>query len=144
MSAKETRASPSPSLNSSAIPSRGRTTVASWSGSLTSQPFFGSRRFPPPVAPTPLSVSRELAAPARPPPFVGPPEAGGSGPRGGDQLRDRQPGVEDLGLEGGDLVLADQPVVDRRNGVLPQLRLRNPGAQVARDRAHVPVEQLVP
>lgn len=35
-------------------------------------------------------------------------------------------------------------VVDRRHRVLPQLRLGHPGAEVAGDRAHVAVQQLVP
>ena len=37
-----------------------------------------------------------------------------------------------------------QLVVDRGDGVLPQLRLRNPRAEVARHRSHVAVKQLVP
>ena len=40
--------------------------------------------------------------------------------------------------------LADQLVVDGGHGVLPQLRLRDPRTEVARDRSHVAVQQLVP
>ena len=40
--------------------------------------------------------------------------------------------------------VADQLMIDRRDGVLPQLRLRNPRAEVARDGPHVAVQQLVP
>ena len=40
--------------------------------------------------------------------------------------------------------VADQLVVDRGHRVLPELRLRHPGAEVARDRPHVAVQQLVP
>ena len=35
-------------------------------------------------------------------------------------------------------------MIDRGDGVLPQLRLRNPWAEVARDGTHVAVQQLVP
>ena len=38
----------------------------------------------------------------------------------------------------------DQFMIDRGDGVLPQLRLRNPWAEVARDGTHVAVQQLVP
>ena len=40
--------------------------------------------------------------------------------------------------------VGDQLVVDRRDGVLPQLRRRHPGAEVAGQRTHVAVQQLVP
>ena len=40
--------------------------------------------------------------------------------------------------------VVDQLVVDGRDRVLPQLRLRDPRAEVARDRAHVAVQQLEP
>ena len=35
-------------------------------------------------------------------------------------------------------------MIDRGDGVLPQLRRRNPRAEVARDGSHVAVQQLVP
>ena len=38
----------------------------------------------------------------------------------------------------------DQLVIDLGDGVLPQLRLRNPRPEVARERTHVAVQQLVP
>ena len=49
-----------------------------------------------------------------------------------------------VSLQRRDLRLADQLVVDGGHGILPQLRLRNPGAEVAGDGPHVAVEQLVP
>ena len=55
-----------------------------------------------------------------------------------------QPRLEDLGLEGGDVLVADQLVIDRGDRVLPQLRLGHPRAEVARDGPHVAVQQLVP
>ena len=76
--------------------------------------------------------------------LVGAAEARRRRPGGGDQLRDRQPRVEDRALEGGDVVVVDQLVVDRGHRVLPQLRLGDPRAEVARDRPHVAVQQLVP
>lgn len=43
---------------------------------------------------------------------------------------------EDLALEGGDVLLPDQLVIDLRDWILPQLRLQNPPAEVARTRTH--------
>ena len=77
-------------------------------------------------------------------PLVGAAEAGRRSPGRGDELRDGQARVEDLALEGGDVLLTDQLVIDGRDGVLPQLRLGDPRAEVARARAHVAVEQLEP
>ena len=54
-----------PALNSGWIPSRVRTTVASWSGSLASQPDCGSSRIRPPLAPPRLSLPRNDAADAQ-------------------------------------------------------------------------------
>ena len=54
------------------------------------------------------------------------------------------PGAEDLLLERGDVLVADQLVVDRRDRVLPQLGLGHPRTEVARDGSHVAVQQLVP
>src|SRR2546430_10449608 len=51
---------------------------------------------------------------------------------------------EDLLLESSDVVLADQGMIDLGDGVLPQLRLRDPRAEVAREGAHVAVQQLEP
>ena len=79
-----------------------------------------------------------------PAPLVGAAEARRGRPRGGDQLGDGQSRREDLVLEGGDVLLPDQLVIDVGDGVLPQLRLRNPRAEVARDGSHVAVQQLVP
>src|SRR4029453_14823226 len=76
--------------------------------------------------------------------IVGAAEAGRRRPRGRDQLRNAQPGVEDRRLERGDVVVVDQLVVDRGDRVLPQLRLGPPGTQVPRHRSHVAVQQLVP
>ena len=48
-------------------------------------------------------------------------------------------------LEGGDVLLANQFMIDLGDGVLPQLRLRrNLGAEIPRDRPHVAVRQLEP
>ena len=82
--------------------------------------------------------------PVRAAALVGAAEARRRRPRGGHELGDGQPRREQLVLEGGDVVVPDQLVVDVRDGVLPQLRLRDPRAEIARGRAHVPVEQLVP
>ena len=72
-------------------------------------------------------------------------ERRGRRPRGGDELGDGQAGGEDLPLEPGDVVGADQFVVHRRHRVLPdQLLRRNLGAEVADPRAHVAVGQLEP
>ena len=103
--------------------------LASSAGSLTSQSFCGARRIRAPLAPPRLSVPRKRRR---------------RRPGGGDQLRDGQPRGEDLALEGGDVRVADQLVVDRGDGVLPQLRLGDPRAEVARHRPHVAVQQLVP
>src|SRR3712207_8891575 len=58
--------------------------------------------------------------------LVGAAEAGRRVPGGRNEVRDGQARVEDLALEGGDVLLGDQLVVDRRDRVLPQLRLRHP------------------
>src|SRR4030095_15120321 len=65
-------------------------------------------------------------------------------PGGKDQLRDGQPRGEELALEGSDVLLPDHFMVDRGDRVLPQLWLWNPRAEVARDRSHVAVQELVP
>ena len=51
-------------LNAAWMPSRALSTVASWSGSLTSQPRCGSRRMRAPLAPPRLSLPRNDAAEA--------------------------------------------------------------------------------
>jgi hypothetical protein len=56
----------------------------------------------------------------------------------------RRAGLEDLALERSDVHAADQLVVDRGYGVLPQLRLGPPRAEVPRHGTHVAVQQLVP
>ncbi len=76
--------------------------------------------------------------------LVGAAEAGRRRPRRGDQLGDGQSRSEDLLLERGDVLVPDQVVIHGRNGVLPQLRLRNPRAEIAGDGSHVAVKQLVP
>src|SRR5438067_37471 len=58
--------------------------------------------------------------------LVGAAEAGCGAPRRGHEFRDGQSRVEELALEGSDVLLADELVIDRRNGVLPKLRPRNP------------------
>ncbi len=77
--------------------------------------------------------------------LVGAAEGGRRRPGGRHHLRDGQLRGEDLLLEVGDLLLADQLVVDRGNRVLPdQLFLRHFRSQVAGARAHVAVRQLEP
>ena len=82
--------------------------------------------------------------PVGPAAHVGAAEARRRRPGGGDQLGDGQPRVEEPALERRDVLGPDQLVVDRRDGVLPQLRLRDPRAEVAADRPHVAVQQLEP
>ena len=53
-----------PALKDSWIPSRVRSTVASWPGLLTSQPLCGSRRIRAPLAPPRLSLPRKVEADA--------------------------------------------------------------------------------
>ena len=71
-------------------------------------------------------------------------EARGRRPRRRYQLRNGQPGVEKSTLEDRDVCVPDQLIIGRGNRVLPQLRLGNPRSQVARDRSHVTVKELVP
>ena len=72
-------------------------------------------------------------------------EGRGRRPGGRHQLRDRQAGREDLGLQRGDVLLVDQRVIDGGNRVLPdQHFLRHQRAEVAGTRAHVAVGQLEP
>ena len=82
-----------------------------------------------PLAPPRLSVLRKLAADAH---------------AVLTNCGDRQTGLEHLGLQGRDVLVVDQRMVHRRDRVLPQLRLGNPRTEVARDRSHVAVQQLVP
>ena len=66
-------------------------------------------------------------------------------PRGRDELRHRQPRVENLALEGGDVLGPDQLVRHLGDRVLPQQRLRRDlRPEVALDRPHVAVRQLEP
>src|SRR3712207_9298347 len=76
--------------------------------------------------------------------LVGAAEAGRRVPGGRNEVRDGQARVEDLALEGGDMLLIDQLVIDCRDRVLPQLRLRHPRPAIARAGTHVAVEQLEP
>ncbi len=55
-----------------------------------------------------------------------------------------RPDSRTLPLRARDVGVVDQLVVDRGDGVLPRLRLGHPRAEVARDGAHVAVQQLVP
>ena len=117
-------------LNSCWICSRVCSTVASSAGSLTSQSFCGARRMP-----------RAVRAAA----LVGAAEARRRRPRG------RRPAAETDSPEARILpfsaAMSASPISSWSTGghrVLPQLRLRDPRAEVARDRAHVAVQQLVP
>src|SRR6185369_10989052 len=81
----------------------------------------------------PVLLRRETNARAvRPAAFVGTTEGGRRRPRGRNQLRDGQPGRQDLALEEGNILFIDQLVIDRRDGVLPDERFgRNLRAEVA-------------
>src|ERR1700689_23947 len=61
-----------------------------------------------------------------------------------DQLRNGQAGLEHLLLQGSDVLVVDQLVVDLRYRVLPELRLGNPWSEVTGERSHVTGQQLVP
>ena len=76
--------------------------------------------------------------------LVGGAEARGGGPGGGDQLGGGETGLQDLRLEGGDVGVTHELVVDGRHRVLPQLGLGDPRPEEAPDRTHVAVQQLVP
>ena len=104
-------------------------TPASSSGSLTSQSFCGASRIRAPFAPPRLSVPRKLAAAAQ---------------AVATSWAIDRPDSRSLLLEGRDVGVGDQVVVDRRDGILPRLRLRHPRAEVPADRPHVAVQQLVP
>ena len=98
-------------LKSCWICSRVGSTSASAAGSLTSQSFCGARRIRAPLAPPRLSVPRKLAADAH---AV---ETSWETDRPESRMRC---------LERGDVRVVDQLVVDRRDRVLPQLRLAAP------------------
>ena len=84
-----------------------RSTVASSSGSLTSQPLCGSRRMRAPLAPPRLSLPRNVEADAQ------------AVETSWETVR---PEAEDLALERGDVVGVDQLVVDGGDRVLPEQR----------------------
>ena len=127
-SARETFAPPRPS-KSALTCSRAVSTVASSSASLDAQPRCGSRRMRAPFAPPRLSVPRKLAAEAH-------------------AVRTScctvRPVPRTASLRPATSCVRHELVVDGRHGVLPQLGLRDPRAEVALDGAHVAVEQLVP
>ncbi len=77
--------------------------------------------------------------------LVGATEGGRRRPGGRNQLRDGQARSQDLALEGGNVLLIDQLVIDRGDGVLPdELFGRDFRAEIARARTHVAVRQLEP
>ena len=51
--------------------------------------------------------------------FVTATEGRGRGPRGVDELRDRQAGSQDLGLQRGDVLVVDEFMIDGGDGILP-------------------------
>ncbi len=116
-------------LNSCWIFSSACSTFASSAGSLTSQSFCGARRIRAPFAPPRLSVPRKLAAEAH---------------AVETSCETDSPEARSVALERGDVRLADQGVIDGGHRVLPELRLGDPRAEVARQRTHVAVQQLVP
>ena len=112
------------------MPSSVRSTEASSSGLLTSQPLCGSSRIRAPLAPPRLSLPRNVEADAH------------AVETSCDTVR---PEARTSPLERGGVVSADQLVVDRGHRVLPDQHLgRHLGAEVADDRAHVAVGQLEP
>src|SRR5262249_4811968 len=76
--------------------------------------------------------------------LVGAAERCGRRPRRVDQLRNGQSRRDDLLLEGGDVLFVNQRMINLRDRILPELRLRNPRSEIPGKRAHVPVQQLVP
>jgi hypothetical protein len=77
--------------------------------------------------------------------LVGAAEGGRRRPGGRNQLRDGQARSQDLALEGGNVLLINQLVIDRGDGVLPdELFGRDFRAEIARARTHVAVRQLEP
>ena len=93
----------------------------------------------------PIFLRREAnARPVRPAALVGAAEGRRRRPGRRDQLGDRQARCEDFGLERGDVLSVDQCMIDRRNRILPELRLGNLRAQQPDNRTHVPMGQLVP
>ena len=117
-------------LNSFWIASSFCSTFASSAGWLTSQSFCGARRMRAPLAPPRLSEPRKVEADAQ---------------AVETSCGNRQARRQDLGLERGDVLLADQRMIDRGNRVLPDQRLlRHERAEIARDRAHVAMGELEP
>ena len=117
-------------MNSFWMPSSAFRTFASSAGWLTSQSFCGARRMRAPLAPPRLSEPRKVDADAQ---------------AVETSWDDRQARGQHLALEGGDVLLVDQLVIDRRDGVLPdRLFLGHLRPEVAGARAHVAVRQLEP
>src|SRR5262249_34075707 len=77
--------------------------------------------------------------------FVGTPECRSRRPGGRDKLRYRKAAGEDLLLQCRDVLLSDEPMIDRGNRVLPdQGLLRYERTEVTRTRTHVAVRKLEP
>ena len=112
------------------IPSSVVRTVASWNG-------FVHRPFPLRLETDARTVSSAA--------FVRAAECRGRCPRRRNELRNREIGFEDLRLECGDILVADQLVIEGRYRVLPDQRFfRHERAEVTLDRAHVAVRELEP
>ena len=94
----------------------------------------------------PIPLRREANARAvRTAALVGATEGGRRRPGGRHQPGDGQPRSQDLALEGGNVPLIHQLVIDRRDGVLPdELFGRNLRAEIACTRTHIAVRQLEP
>jgi len=72
-------------------------------------------------------------------------ESGSRSPGRGNELRDGQAGGENLGLQGFDVLVIDQLIVDSGNRVLPDQRFRrHQRAEVTGTRPQVAVRQLKP
>ena len=105
-------------------------TFANCFGWLTSQSFCGARRMRAPFAPPRLSEPRNVDADAQ---------------AVETSCETDKPGREDFALQRGDFLRADQFVIHRGNGVLPdEFFFRDLRSEITRARAHVAVRQLEP
>ena len=86
-----------------------------------------------------------MRAPFAPPRFVGAAKRGRGRPGGRDQLGHGQSRGKNLRFETRDILVPDQLVVNFRDGVLPQQRLRrHKRPEIPAAGAHVAVDELVP
>ena len=92
-----------------------------------------------------LLRSKTNARPVRSAAHVGAAESRGRRPGSADQFRAGQPGCKDLGLELRHVGRADERMIDRRQGILPEQRLgRHLRTEITRTRTHVAMRELEP